>query len=246
MSMYDLFIQPDNRESHLFQGLTVGVVTNLEDPESLGRVKVKLTVRDDKENETTWARVLMPFVGNKMGAYFMPEVDDEVIVAFIGGQLEKPIVIGSVFNKKSKPPVDNEGGKNLTKMIKTKTGHTLEFLDDKGKGSISITTEKGAKIIIDDDKEKITVDDGANTITTSKGDGKVAIKADKKFEVKCGGTSVVLDGNANKITIKGTTVEIKGAQINAKGDTTMKLESGASLQIKGAMTQIKGNIVQIN
>ncbi|GAU77510.1 VgrG protein [Fusibacter sp. 3D3] len=230
-------------------GLTLGIVTNTQDPDNLGRIKVKLPLRDEAENESAWARMIVPFAGNEMGVYFIPDVGDEVIVAFLGGQLEKPVIVGGVWSKSVKPPMANEEGKNLTKMIKTKSGHELTFFDEEDKGKITLKSSKGYTIEMDDENEKLTLKDpkGKNKVEMSSKDGKITVEAEKKIELKSGGSSIIIDGTGNKITIKSNTVEIKGLQVNVKGDTTVKLESGATMEIKaGAISQIKGNPVAIN
>lgn len=249
MSMYDLFFDTNERSDNLMYGLTLGIVSNTEDPDGLGRIKVKLPLRDDSETESAWARVIVPFAGKEMGAYLIPDVGDEVIVAFIGGQLEKPLIVGGVWSKNVKPPMGNEEGKNLTKMIKTKSGHELTFFDEKDKGKITLKSSKGYLVEMDDENKKLTVKDpdGKNKIEMSTSDGKIAIEAEKKIELKSGGSSIIIDGTGNKISIKSNTIEVKGLQVNVKGDTTVKLESGATMEIKaGAISQIKGNPVSIN
>lgn len=74
MSIIDLLKEESSKSDDKMYGLTLGIVTNTEDPENLGRVKVQLLLRDTSDNETDWIRVAVPFAGNKMGAYFIPDV----------------------------------------------------------------------------------------------------------------------------------------------------------------------------
>lgn len=249
MSFYDLFNNENERDESRMYGFTLAIVTNTEDPDGLGRVKLKLPLRDNPENETTWARVIVPFTGKEMGFYYIPDVGDEVIVAFLGGQMEKPIVVGSVWSKSVKPPVGNETGKNFSKIIKTKSGHELRLYDEKDKGKITLKSSKGYTLFMDDENEKMIIKDpdNKNKLEMSSKDGKIVIEAEKKIEIKAGSSSIIIDGTGNKISIQSNTIEVKGLQVNIKGDTTVKLESGATMEVKaGAIAQIKGNPVSIN
>lgn len=249
MSFYDIFTDDNETTKNLMTGMTLAKVTNLEDPDNLGRIKVKFLLRDEAENESCWARVVVPFAGSTMGVYMLPEVDDEVVVAFLGGQLDKPIILGGVWSKTSKPPKDNEKGKNNTKMIKTKSGHTVTFYDESDKEKIEIKSAKGATVTIDDEKEKIEIKDksGSNKMTIDGKAGSLSFEAEKKIELKTGGSKITLDGTGNKIEAKTQTLQLQGMQVNIKGDTAVKVESGATLEVKaGAVAQIKGATVTIN
>lgn len=249
MSLFDLFNDDNEVTRNLLVGMTLAKVTNLEDPDQLGRIKVKFLLRDLEENESCWARVVVPFAGSTTGVYMLPEVDDEVVVAFLGGQLDKPVILGGVWNKTAKPPVDNEKGKNNTKMIKTKSGHTVTFTDEDGKEKIEVKSAKGATLTIDDKAESISLKDkgGSNTMTIDGKNGKLSFEAEKKIEFKTGGSTLTLDGTGNSIEIKTQQLKMKGMQVEIKGDTTVKVESGATLEVKaGAMAQIKGAMVTIN
>ncbi len=249
MSLFDLFNDDNEVTRHLASGMTLAKVTNLEDPDNLGRIKVKFLLRDVEENESCWARVIVPFAGSTKGVYMLPEVDDEVVVAFLGGQLDKPVILGGVWSKTSKPPVDNEKGKNNTKMIKTKSGHTVTFTDEEGKEKIEVKSAKGASITLDDKAESLSFRDksGNNTITIDGKNGKLSFEAEKKIEFKTGGSTITLDGTGNSIEVKTQQLKMKGMQVELKGDTAVKIESGATLEVKaGAVAQIKGSMVTIN
>src|ERR1700750_1699162 len=84
-------------------GVVIGIVTNNQDPDGMHRVKVRFPWLN-LDDESHWARVATPMAGDKRGAYFLPEPDDEVLVAFEHGSLEHPYVIGSLWNGKDKAP----------------------------------------------------------------------------------------------------------------------------------------------
>jgi len=102
-----------------FFGVTVGIVTNNKDPDGLGRVKATLPWMAD-QIETDWARVVTPMAGGSRGVYFLPEVDDEVLVAFEHGDPGSPYVLGGLWNGKDKPPESNSDGKNDLRTIKSR------------------------------------------------------------------------------------------------------------------------------
>ena len=152
------------------RGVHIGVVTeNKEGQDNPGyRVKVKLPWLTGDET-TFWARIAVPMAGDKRGTYMLPEVDDQVLVVFEHGDIERPIVIGSLWNDKQKPPQQNSDGKNNVKVIKTKSGHRI-ILDDKD-GEEKVTIVDSTK------KNKIALDAKEKTATLETADGDIEIKA---------------------------------------------------------------------
>ena len=138
-------------------GVVVGVVTNNQDPDNLGRVKVRLPwlTGDDESN---WARIATLMAGKERGSFFLPEVDDEVLLAFEHGDVRFPYVIGALWNGVDKPPRTNADGKNNQRTIKSRKGHELIFDDSDGKEQVEIHTKAGHRILLDDSsgQEKIT------------------------------------------------------------------------------------------
>ena len=134
-------------------GIVIGIVTNLEDPEKLGRVKVAYPHLDSEESD--WARLATLMAGKNRGSFFRPEVGDEVLVAFLQGNNRYPFVIGSLWNGVDTPPPD--GGKakeNNWRFIKSRSGHTLKFDDTKDKEQVEIKTKQGHTLLLDDTKDK--------------------------------------------------------------------------------------------
>lgn len=139
-------------------GVVVGIVTRVRK----GEAKVKfpwLHQRDEEERESDWARIAAPMAGNDRGAFLMPEVGDEVLVAFEHGDFNHPYIIGFLWNGKDKPPEDD----TERRVIKTKSGHIIEFNDNPGQEKIVIESQGGQKIEIED------VPAGSITIKTQMG-----------------------------------------------------------------------------
>src|ERR1700729_2511883 len=101
-------------------GVVTGTVTNNSDPDNLGRVKVKFSWMSDTD-ESSWARIAAPMAGPGRGTYFLPEIDDEVLVVFDQGDPRFPYVIGSLWNGKDQAPANNSDGKNNLRVIKSRS-----------------------------------------------------------------------------------------------------------------------------
>lgn len=134
-------------------GVTIGIVVDVNDPDDRGRVKLDLPVLGIRSD---WARVAAPMAGNERGFQFVPEVDDEVLVAFDQGDVTKAYVLGYLWNGQDKPPQTDV----KKRTIKTVSGHTLEFDDNDGSEKVTISF-KGDKpsIVLEQSKLSITFDD---------------------------------------------------------------------------------------
>jgi uncharacterized protein involved in type VI secretion and phage assembly len=131
MNLAELLQYPEGQAAHdgrVF-GVVVGVVTNNQDPDKLGRVKVRFPWLS-QDDESYWARIAVLMAGNNRGAWFLPEVDDEVLVAFEHGDVRMPYVLGALWNGVDAPPRDNSDGKNNQRVIRSRSGHELVFNDD--------------------------------------------------------------------------------------------------------------------
>jgi uncharacterized protein involved in type VI secretion and phage assembly len=137
-------------------GAVIGLVTNNNDPDGLSRVKVKFPWLSASD-ESYWARVAAPMAGNDRGIYFLPEVDDEVLVMFEHGDVRFPFVIGSLWNGQDKSPANNADGKNAVRVIKSRSGHVIKLNDEDGKETL--------EIIDASTKNSIVIDTATNTIT---------------------------------------------------------------------------------
>lgn len=203
-------LEQSRRESKIY-GVVVGIVTNNKDPEGLGRVKVKIP-RISGEDESNWARVVSFMAGKERGTFFLPEVDDEVLVAFEYGNINIPYIVGSLWNGKDKPPVTNDDGKNNIRIIKSRSGHIIRLDDTDGKEKIEIVDKsKNNKIIIDTKDKKISIKSDKD-IEISAPNGKVTIEA-KDIEAKSTASAKVEASSGMDLKASGT-MNIKGATVN--------------------------------
>src|SRR5260370_36208849 len=120
-------------------GVALGVVTSLEDPKKEGRIQVRFTSFLDGGPESAWAAIAALMAGCSRGVFFMPEKDDEVLLAFDRGHFDHPYVIGFLWNGVDKPPESDP--KN--RVILTPGGHTLRFEDGDNAKKIVIRSSGG-------------------------------------------------------------------------------------------------------
>ena len=192
-------------------GVVAAIVTNNKDPEGAGRVKVKYPWLSETD-ESYWARVAAPMAGKGRGIYFLPEVEDEVLVAFEQGDWRFPYVVGALWNGKDAPPEKNDDGRNDVRVIRSRSGHVLRLTDADGKEMIEIIdkSEKN-KLVFDTAKNSITIT-ADKDITLSAPKGTIRLEA-KKLEIKStADTAIEADGGLDLKTIG--TMNIKGATVN--------------------------------
>jgi len=211
MSITELLDEGNKHRSKIY-GVIIGIVTNNKDPDQLGRVKVKFP-RISGDDESNWARVATFMAGAQRGAFFLPEVDDEVLVAFEHGDITMPYVIGSLWNGVDEPIETNSDGKNNIRVIKSRSGHVIRLTDEEGKEKVEIIDKTGKNLISIDTKDnKITISSDKD-IKLSAPNGMVSIEA-KDIEIKSSAATKIeasssMDAKASgNMTIKGATVNI--------------------------------------
>ncbi len=198
--------------------VVVGIVTNNQDPEGQGRVKVRFPWLADQV-ESQWARVASPMAGNERGMFFLPEVNDEVVVAFEQGDMNHPYVLGALWNGVDKPPETNSDGKNNIRKITSRSGHEIIFGDDSTtrKEKVEIHTKAGHRILLDD----------------SAGQEKIEIKD------RTGNNFIKMDSVQNSIDISSAMkLKIKAQTVEIEAGAMMTVKSGATLTIQGALVKI--------
>ena len=199
-----------------------GTVTDVKDPAHLGRVKVSFPHITDGCH-SGWARLATPGAGQQRGTYFMPEVDDEVLVAFQHGDLRFPYVVGSLWSSKATPPeLDPQQNQ---RELRSKSGHRVTFDDSIGKQSVTLKSQGGQKLLLDDSK-------GSTKVSLGDANDRFSIVIDitgGKISITAPSGEISLD--ANKVSIHGTTVTIKA-------DASLEVESKVAASVKGQAVKI--------
>ena len=249
MGFYDIMdeiaakqvLKTETGDNRMF-GVTVGVVAKNYDKDMPGRVCVRVPVRDENANELKWARVAMPSGGKKWGHYFLPEVGDQVLLAFEQGNIEKPYVIGCVQKDSNSFLSRSVHEKNQYKKIVTKNGSTIQFDDvEEGNGQkdkISIyTPDEGHKFILDNEKKQILISDkdGKNQIEMKTETGQMTVRAEKKITIQVGDSiEVTLNGSSG-------TVSIKCSKCNVDASGSMNFSSSGSATLSGGNVSLSAS-----
>jgi phage protein D/phage baseplate assembly protein gpV len=229
-TMADLVQESGSSGDRKWSGVVTAIVTANDDQDGkMGRVKVKFPWLDG-QLESTWARVAGVGAGKDCGLYWLPEVNDEVLVAFEHGSFDHPYVIGSLWNGKDAPPESApvDSGKVILRTLKTTGGHIIRLNDKQGEEKIEIIDSKSnTSIVMDTTNKKITINSKGDYEVTATGN--ITIKATGNVDIEATGN----------MTLKGANVSIEAsAQLNAKGAT-------GTIQASGPMA-VKGAVVNIN
>ncbi len=167
-------------------GVYPGKVASVQDPDSQGRVQVTLQFVPTVGGADfkVWARVATMMAGPQRGSFFIPDKDDEVLVAFYAGDVRHPYVIGSLWNGQDAPPQSMDAN-NSIRVIKTRSGHKLEFDDSQGAAKITLTTPNGKELILDDSGGgKITLQNEMGASIEFDSAGNINITAPLKLSIK--------------------------------------------------------------
>ena len=139
----------------------IGIVTDNQDPDGWGRVKVKYPWLSG-EHASDWARMVAIGAGPQRGIQFLPEINDEVLVGFEMGDVHHPYVIGGLWNGQDAPPKKNSevvsNGRVQQRIIRSRTGHTIVLDDSDSSSSISIADKNGNKIVLDSKSNHVLIE----------------------------------------------------------------------------------------
>jgi uncharacterized protein involved in type VI secretion and phage assembly len=178
-------------------GVYPALVSDIKDPDGQGRVKVTLPWSPDTAGAeyAAWARLATLMGGNKRGSWFIPDVDDEVLVSFEAGDPRRPYVVGALWNGKDEPPDSIEGaGSNDRKVLCSRNGVKLTLDDKDGTERLELETPGGQKVILKD------------------GPGSIEISDSNGNSVKLETSGITVTASA-KVTVNAATAEISAGML---------------------------------
>ena len=196
--------------------ISVAKVVSNTDQAGLGRVQIKLRWNP---GATLWARVATPMAGSGNGSYFMPQVDDEVLVAFNQTDLTEAYVIGCLWSSPRRPPKAGPDDPKNLRTIRTPAGHELLFDDQQN--LVSLVTSTKQSITLAQDRIELSSGNGKSTITLG-AQGQISIKASQS-------------------------ISIEAPNVSVNGSSKLELKSSTSASLSGgSLCEVKAGLIKIN
>jgi uncharacterized protein involved in type VI secretion and phage assembly len=224
------------------QGMHIGKVVKIdEDPAKENKLQVEIPILNGEKNRV-WARLATFWASSQYGAFFIPDIGDEVALGFFNNDPCHAVILGSLYSSKQMP-ANKPIAKNNVRGILTKSKLRLEFEEEKkiitietpGKNRIEINDEGKSIKLVDQNKNKIEMTSSGIIIESAKS---ILLKAQTDIKIEAG-TQVDIQGK--------TAVNIKGATVEAKADMAFTAKGGAKAELSaGGQTVVKGAIVMIN
>ena len=223
------------------EGLHIGVVMKLdEDPDGQSRVQVSVPVLQ-AQTEGVWARLANFYASNSFGAFFIPEIGDEVILGYLNNDPSNPVVLGSLYSSKQVPPYDLTAD-NYTKAVVTKSQLKIEFDDEKK--ITTIITPGGNRVVLSDDEKSILLQDQNSNKLELSPDG-IVLDSPKDIKISAKG-KISIDAIGEMAISSKADVKVEGLNVNhtanvgftAKGNATAELSASGQTTVKGAMVMI--------
>ncbi|MEI7867590.1 MAG: phage baseplate assembly protein V [Candidatus Methylumidiphilus sp.] len=185
----------------------LGRVVSLSDPDGNNRIQIRLIAFDGlgEQDAPIWARVVSPFAGDNRGVFFLPDVDDEVLVVFMNGDVRFPLIIGGLWNGNAQSPATIGSEGNRYKVLRSKNGIKLTMDDKQGQETFKLETPGG---------QKVTLKDGPGSITIEDSNGN---------SIKMESAGITIKASA-KVTVQAAKVDVTAGMVNV--DTAMAKFSG--------------------
>jgi phage baseplate assembly protein gpV len=210
-----------------FYGVVTGKVRSVSDPLNLGRVQLTLPFLDDSDS-SPWARVAAPMAGQFHGHYFIPSVDDEVLVAFEHGDVKAPYVIGALWTVKSQPPVMSPSDEK--RAIRTPGGNQIVFEDRPA--AITIQTAPTPTQSLPGTVSPT----GSNHSLALTGSG-IELASPKEIELGVQNTKVTISPSGVEITLGASSIKLSTSSVEIQA-TTISITATGSLKVQGTPVTI--------
>jgi uncharacterized protein involved in type VI secretion and phage assembly len=223
---------PDGLGGRAWYGVFPALVSDVKDPDGQGRVKITLPWSPDSGSARyeTWARLATLMGGNNRGSWLIPDVDDEVLVAFEAGDLRRPYVVGALWNGRDAPPEQMDGsGRNDRKVLRSRNGVKLTLDDRSGQEQMILETPGGQKITLKDGPGAVLIED-ANGNSVKLETAGVTITTPAKVTVNASQVAV----SASLVTVDAGMSKFSGV---VKADTVI-----CNIVISASYTPGAGNI----
>jgi uncharacterized protein involved in type VI secretion and phage assembly len=197
--------RPESTSPRYF-GVYPALVTDIVDPESLGRIQLKFPwLGADGDAVRCWATLLSPYADDDQGFQVLPAVDTQVVVAFEAGDLRRPYIIGAAWNGREAMPEAPEAGNNK-RLIKTRSGSLLEFDDTDGAARVTLSMQSGHKLVLDDATREVELTHSNGHMIRFTASGAIEIQANSTVELMAAAFNVhaatsTFDGLINCTTL---------------------------------------------
>ena len=232
-------------------GPVVGLVSDVADPEQLGRVTLTFPWLSDSY-VSDWARTVQPGAGKDRGAMVLPEVGDEVLVLFEQGDIRRPYVVGGLYNGIDTPPQDGPGlidassGAVNRRSLVSRRGHRIDLIDEDGRTEgVTLSTTGGTlRLVMDAVGTAVTLHSDGTVLVEGKG-GVVIDAASATLELKGGRialsatSGITVDGGGGAVEVTaGGQLSLKGATATLQGSATTDVKAGGVLTVQGSLVKI--------
>ena len=220
------------------EGVAIGLVEDVDDPEGMGRIRVRFPWFAS-DQLSGWASIARPLAGNSTGFWYMPERDDEVLVAFLHGAFDHPYVVGFLHNGVDRPPSD--GIDASVRRLRTVSGHVLEFDDRSGQERVILSTQGGQQLEMTDAPGQIELTTSSGTKITMVGTpSEISLSTVAGVRVTISDTGgVIVSAPAGNLT-----VDTIGATVNSSATCTVNAPSitlnGATVAVNSAIATFTG------
>ena len=223
-------------------GVAVGIVVENYNQDRPGYIKVRLPLRDEEEGELRWVKPVAPYAGKDWGFFFQPEKDDQILLAFENGSIEKAYMLGALSREKDTLRRESADADNQKKRIVGRNGSQILFWDDReGKGEkdrITVQTAgEGHKIELDNAKARIVLKDkdGNCEIELGTKEGDMKVTAARKLSIKVGDSiQVSMNGDSGEI-------QVKASKVTVQADNSLALKSNGSAKLSGQQTILEAS-----